>query len=177
MNKRLSAITFILLTAVRIWSETVLQGQLEISSRGYEDYDFSGGAVFVEELDAYFEVDSDGSFEIPFDTGGDYTVRPLCPGLVAVSQAVTLPYEGVLKVELDLQIVEMTVRVVQEIPGYIVNLKKSVESIESESADLTDNEYHSLLQDSLREDRGPVIDLGRIIELIRERMEKRREER
>jgi hypothetical protein len=175
-RRQLTVLLFALLTSP-VSSDSFLTGRLKVSHPGFGEYTFTDSFLFVEELEDYFPVGPDGAFEIAFRREGEYVIQTVCPGFVAATVPVSIPYEGELLIELDLQIIEITVKVVQEIPEHILNLRGTIESIESESPQLTDNQYHNLLNDSLGSPKSPTIDFVKVFDFLKDAVEKRKDER
>jgi hypothetical protein len=174
--KKILVLIAIVLSSRQLPADVVLKGHLIIPYAGYDNYTFSNCYIYVEELERHYEIAEDGSFEITIEAAGQYVISPICPGFVATPIHIDVPYPGELEIPLELQRVEVTVRVVQEIPAYIVNLQKSFDSIGGEPQTLTDNQYHKLLSESLSGVRSPTIDFGALIEFLLEQAEKRKEE-
>ena len=165
------------LLASPVSSDSILTGRLVVSHPGFGDHIFADSFIYVEEMRDYFPVEPDGTFEIPIRRDGEYAIQTVCPGFVAVTVPVQIPYDGELRIELNLQVIEITVKVVKEIPEHILNLRGSIESIESESPPITDNQYHNLINDSVGGPKGPTVDLVKVFDFLKEQIEKRKDER
>ena len=178
MTKRLLMAAAFVLYGMALCGDAELTGDVVVSHAGYEDYVFTHTYIYVEELDAHYPVDQDGAFEVSFNEEGEYVIQVISPGFIVVRMPVRVPRDGELTVELELQVIEITVRVVQEIPDYIINLRESMTSIiTADSSSLSDTQYHGLLQESIKGDSGPFIDFGKIIDFFREQIEKQAEDK
>ncbi len=163
--------------AFPLFANTLLTGRVVAAHPDFEDHMFINSFLYVEEVREYYPVNPDGTFEIAFRSEGGYTIQTVCPGFVAAIVPVRIPFSGELEVALELQMIEITVKVVQEIPEHIVNLRGSIKSFDIESTALTDNQYHEQLSDALENNKSPTVDFVRIFGFLKEQIEKRKEER
>ena len=177
MKRIIPLILLILIAAFSLSAEIVLDGKLIVPVAGFQGFEFQHSYIYVVELDEYFPVQADGTFTAQFDESGAFTLQPRCPGFQSPPVLVRVPYNGVFPLELQLQVIEITIRVVQEIPEYIITLKNTLESLGANEQEISENEYNRRLSESLSEERKPIIDFGAIFRFIRERAEKRRNKR
>ncbi|MBT3274825.1 MAG: hypothetical protein HN368_16840 [Spirochaetales bacterium] len=172
--KRLFFFMIFVSAASLLLADETVSGQVVVAHAGYENHVFVKSFIYIEEIDTHFPIEPDGSFKLIVKDAGMYSFGTICPGFKPTSFHKYISAEEDIIIEVSLQVLSMRVEVTQEIPRFIINVRESAESISREKTDLTDNEYHSLLQSSNREDWSPGINIGRIIDFIRQRIEENR---
>ena len=176
---KISTVTLliIIVCALPLAADYTVTGEVTVAHVGYEDYVFEKSFVFIEETDTHFPINRDGGFEITVKDPGDYTITTICPGFKPARKVFAIPVEEEeekLVLEISLQVIPMRVEIANKIPRFVINIRDSAESISGEAEALSDNEYHPLVQDSVREKREPGINLRKIIDFIRKRREERK---